>query len=292
MHTTSSHKISKIFNALRSNRVIVYIALLGGLSCICSCDFSEAKRRLAEKYDKQNTKSTKTFHITDAEHARMLEGTPEEILDYEGFRLSFNSDNKTPNWVAWELLGTETEGEVSRQNTFWKDESVQNCPITADYSHSGYDRGHMCPAADQKWSEKAMNDCFVMTNICPQDHKLNSGAWNTLEKKERLWAKRDSALIIIAGPIYTPSDKNRIGKAKVRVPSAFFKVIIAPYLDNPRGIGFIYPNMSSPGNMRNYSMSIDEVERITGIDFFCNLSDSLQNILESTASFTEWDKRF
>lgn len=225
------------------------------------------------------------------DYARVAPGTPEQIVEYEGFRVSFNRDNKTPNWVAWELLGNETEGGSSRSNNFWQDEAVDGCPSTYDYSYSGYDRGHLCPAADQKWSPKAMSDCFSLANMAPQDHSLNSGAWATLEKKERLWAQRDSAIVIIAGPIYEPSDTQRIGDVGVRVPSAFYKVIIAPYLDEPRGIGFIYPNMSSPGNMRDYSMSIDEVEKITGIDFFYNLPDDVEEKIESVASFKEWDRR-
>lgn len=224
--------------------------------------------------------------------ASVPEGTPEQIFDYEGFRVSFNADNKTPNWVAWELLGSETDGEQSRYNTFWQDDRIEGCPASYDYSNSGYDRGHMCPAADQKWSRQAMIDCFSMANMVPQDHALNAGAWQTLEKKERLWAKRDSAIIIIAGPIYDQTNRKRIGENKVRVPNAFFKVMIAPYLDDPRGIGFIYPNMSAPGNMQDYSMSIDEVEKITGYNFFYNLPPEVEDRIEAVASFKEWDRRY
>lgn len=223
--------------------------------------------------------------------AKVPSDMKEQIVEYEGFRVSFNEDNKTPNWVAWELLGSETNGDEKRYDKFWQDINVKGCPTTRDYSNSGYDRGHLCPAADQKWSAKAMTDCFSLANIAPQNHSLNSGAWATLEKKERVWAMRDSAIVIIAGPIYEAGDTQRIGEAGVRVPSAFYKVIIAPYLDEPRGIGFIYPNMSSPGNMKDYSMPIDEVERITGIDFFYNLPDEIENKIEAVASFKEWDKR-
>lgn len=214
-----------------------------------------------------------------------------EEKSYEGFRVSFNADNRTPNWVAWELLGSETEGEVGRTNKFWQDEELEGCPTTDDYKRSGFDRGHMCPAADQKWSQTAMEDCFVLANICPQDHSLNSGAWKTLEDKERQWARRDSRIVIVAGPIYENSDTQRIGEAGVRVPSAFFKVMLAPAIDKPRAIGFVYPNMTAPGNMQNYSMTVDEVEEITGYDFFYNLPDDIENEVESKASFVEWNAR-
>lgn len=211
--------------------------------------------------------------------------------NYTGFRVDFNVENKTPNWVAWELLDSETDGPISRSNNFWQDEDVPNCPNSDDYKHSGYDRGHICPAADNKLTEQMMQDCFVMTNICPQAHALNSGAWKTLENKERLWAQRDKKLYIVAGPIYDTHDKQRIGQNAVRVPSAFFKVIIAPYIASPRGIGFIYPNMQAPGNMQNYSMTIDQVEEITGFDFFHNLPDELENNIESHTSFREWNRQ-
>lgn len=148
----------------------------------------------------------------------------------------------------------------------------------------------MCPSADQKWSPQAMEDCFVMANICPQTHALNNGAWKTLENKERQWAKRDSAIMIIAGPIYNESDTSRIGYSSVRVPGAFFKVLLSPYTDQPKAIAFVYPNMTAPGNMQNYAMSVDELEKMTGYDFFPALPDEIEKEVESSFSFKEWNK--
>ena len=228
------------------------------------------------------------------DHAELLRvETPSSLSsqekDYRGFRLSFNADNHTPNWVAWELLRSETYGDVARNNNFWQDEDMKGCPVTDDYKHSGYDRGHMCPAADQKWDPQAMEDCFALTNMAPQAHTLNDGAWKTLENKERNWADRDSAIVIVAGPIYQEGDRERIGKIGVRVPGAFFKVIIAPYLDSPRGIAFVYPNTTAPGNMQNYVMTIREVERLTGLDFFSALPDDVEEMIETKASFRDWN---
>lgn len=228
-------------------------------------------------------------HYPSLETVTLPENLPSQIKEYTGFTVSFNKDNKTPNYVAWELLDEEAYGSVGRTNNFWTDEELEGCPSTYDYSRSGYDRGHLCPAADQKWSEEAMNDCFVMANMCPQNSELNSGAWNTLENKERQWAKRDSALMIIAGPLYDVNDTETIGQAKVRVPGAFFKVLLAPYIENPRGIAFVYPNMPSPGNMQDYAMSIDELEKLTGFDFFPALPDEIENKVEATYSFKEWN---
>ena len=231
------------------------------------------------------------LHYPDLDKVRINDSIPSQEKDYEGFRVSFNKNNGTPNWVAWELLGSETDGPVKRSNKFREDPDVEGCPTPADYRRSGFDRGHLCPAADQKWSEKAMDDCFILTNIAPQNNSLNTGAWNTLEGKERQWAKRDSAIIIVAGPIYEPADTQRIGTTGVRVPGAFFKMLAAPYAEKPRGIAFVYPNMVSPGNMENYAMSIRELEQITGYDFLYALPDSIEDITESSASFREWNRR-
>lgn len=256
-----------------------------------SASSSPATPHTEEKQEAQSA-TPDSRHYTGLEVAKGTRASKAVRKDYTGFTLAFNPDNGTPDWVGWELLGAEAEGGAAkRSNQFWQDEELTGCPTTRDYSHSGYDRGHMCPAADQKWSAKAMSDCFVMANICPQDHSLNAGAWNTLEGRERAWAKRDSAIVIVAGPIYTESDTKRIGENKVRVPSAFYKVLLAPYTDEPRAIGFVYPNMSSPGNMADYVMSVDEIEKLTGIDFFSSLPDDIEDKVEAVASFKEWNRR-
>lgn len=232
-------------------------------------------------------------HYPNLEIARKADGSNGKSIrkDYTGFTVMFNPDNGTPDWVGWELLATEASGDISRSNKFWQDYDLKGCPSSDDYKGSGYDRGHLCPAGDQKWSEQAMTDCFVMANMTPQDHALNAGAWQTLEKKERLWAERDSVLVIVAGPIYADGDTKRIGESKVRVPSSFFKVILAPYVEKPRAIGFIYPNMTAPGNMANYAMSVDDVEAYTGLDFFSTLPDEIENEVEKHFSFTLWNKQ-
>lgn len=237
----------------------------------------------------QTSSTSEVKHYPALETVIIPDNVSSQVKEYVGFTLSFNKDNKTPNYVAWELLGHESTGDQERSNTFWTDSEIEGCPSTKDYTRSGYDRGHMCPAADQKWSAEAMSDCFVMANICPQTHELNAGAWNTLENKERQWARRDSAVMIICGPIYEKSDTKTIGNAKVRVPSAFFKVLLAPYIEEPRGIAFVYPNMTSPGNMQDYAMSIDELENLLGYDFFPALPDELEEKVEASYSFKEWN---
>lgn len=212
----------------------------------------------------------------------------EEIVNYEGYCLSFNSQMHIPNWVAWELTGKEVAGTFPRKDNFRADDNVAGSAEKWDYSYSGYDRGHMAPAGDMKWSEKAMDESFYMSNMCPQAKSLNTGAWKRLEEKCRQWAEIDSAIIIVCGPILTDPIEEYIGDSRVAVPQRFFKVILSPYVDTPRGIGFIMPNGKVPGGMQAAAVSIDEVERITGLDFFSSLPDEIENEVESQCRFHYW----
>lgn len=213
---------------------------------------------------------------------------PEKRISYEGMEVSFNPEAHIPNWVAWELTADETLGTEPRYDRFMPDKSVRGSAYSSDYRGSGYDRGHMAPAGDMKWSEKAMRETFYMTNICPQAHKLNAGAWKKLEEKCRQWAVRDSAIYIVCGPVLNDPVDEWIGESEVAVPQRFFKVILAPYANPPRGIGFIMPNGYVPGGMQKAACSIDEVEAITGFDFFSALPDSLENEIERRANFHLW----
>jgi endonuclease G len=217
-------------------------------------------------------------------------GTVEEIVEYPGFTVSFNRQHHQPNWVAWELTRGETQGTLPRSNNFAQDPKVDGCPTLDDYRNSGYDRGHMAPAADMKWNEDAMNACFYLTNMSPQASALNSGSWKKLEDKCRDWAVRDSAIIIVCGPVLTDRITKTIGDTKVSVPSRYFKVILAPYANPPRAIGFIMNNGKVAGGMQQAAVSVDEVERITGFDFFAELPDDIENEVEAQCNFTLWSR--
>ncbi|MCM1022384.1 MAG: DNA/RNA non-specific endonuclease [Muribaculum sp.] len=227
-------------------------------------------------------------HVSGLENVETNPKLDEKIIDYAGMRISFNPGMHIPNWVAWELTAEEAMGSGERKNQFLPDNRVPGCPLPSDYSHTGYDRGHMAPAGDMKWSPLAMKESFFMTNICPQDKKLNSGSWKRLEEKCREWALADSAIIIIAGPVLTDKLTESIGKIHVRVPKRFFKVLLSPYSNPPRAIGFIMPNGDVPGGMQAAAMSVDDVEKITGHNFFSALPDQIENIVESQCKFHLW----
>jgi len=214
---------------------------------------------------------------------------PEQIISHAGYTVSYNPEWRVPNWVSYELTEYEIKGDLKRSDKFVVDPEVTSISATNDdYSHSGYDRGHMAPAADMKWNSRVMKECFYFSNMCPQKHSLNAGRWKTLEEKARDWAEQDSAIVIVCGPIVEKGYQT-IGSNKVVIPQRFFKVILAPYLDYPKAIAFIMKNDKESLPLSSYAVSIDSVEKVTGMDFFSALPDDIENRIESTNSTSGWD---
>ena len=206
-----------------------------------------------------------------------------EQVEYTGFTVHFNKSRHLPNCVVYELTGEETHGKLPRVNNFEEDLNVKGSARPWDYTRSGYDRGHMAPAGDMKWDESAMTSSFMMTNVCPQKKSLNEGGWNTLEETLREWARRDSALIIAAGPEYIGK-----GGVKIPVPERYFKVVLSPYTNPIRAIGFIFENKACNKPLRTYAVSVDDVESVTGIDFFVSLPDDIEENVESVCNINAW----
>ena len=153
------------------------------------------------------------------------------------------------------------------------------------------DRGHMCPAGDNRWHWKAMQESFYTTNICPQNHNLNRGDWKELEEACRLWAKKEGKIYVVCGPVLYRQKHRTIGKKhKITVPEAFFKVILCTNSNPPKAIGFIYKNTSGNHPLDTYVNSVDEVERITGIDFFPALPDNVEKQVEAAYNLDLWKK--
>lgn len=219
-----------------------------------------------------------------------LEGVPELIISKRTYVVSYNKETMMPNWVAWQLTGEHTDGPYGRLSNFYEEEDVPSPRATLeDYRGSGWSRGHMCPAGDNKWDEKAMYDSFSLVNVCPQNASLNSGLWNSIEISCRKWAKAHGSLYIVCGPIFFKSQEHeRIGANQIPVPEAFFKVILCVDSSTPKGIGFICRNTDGNRKKDFYVNSIRQVERVTGYSFFPNLSDSIRNIVYDMDDINIW----
>lgn len=271
---------------------------------LCSCDLaknnkaliSEAGKALVEELDQKDGEAgacDASAGAAEADDKLVMQtspkGTPEQILERTGYVASYNKATLLPNWVAWHLTAERTEGSAKRSGVdFAEDTEVPEPRATDwDYYNSGYDRGHMCPAADNKWSKKAMEESFLFTNMCPQNGNLNRGDWNEMEMACRKWAKKYGDLYIVCGPILYKGKHKTIGKNMVVVPEAFFKVVLRTG-DDPQAIGFIYKNTSGNRPKDSYVNTVDEVERITGIDFFPSLPDDVEKNVEATADIANW----
>lgn len=228
--------------------------------------------------------------LSSKELAIPISMTPqqEQIIRHTGYTVSYNKELKLPNWVSYELTREETKGKERRSNRFIADPLVKGIIATnADYARSGYDKGHMAPAADMKWSPQAMKESFYFSNMCPQHPQLNRRGWKNLEEKIRDWAIADSAIIIICGPIITKQPKT-IGKNKVAVPQQYFKVILSPFVRPMRAIGFLFNNRQALEPLSTYAVTVDSIERLTNMDFFASLPDEIENKIEAEENYFQW----
>ena len=229
--------------------------------------------------------------VTQYELPAPLTDRPEQILKRRGYTTSYNEKTKTPNWVAWHLTKAHTYGDHQRKNeVFFEDESIEREKRATDndYYNSRYDRGHMCPAGDNKWDAQVMRESFLFTNICPQNHGLNKYEWNDLEIQCRDWARQYGAIDIVCGPLFTTTGEQKtIGRNRVWVPESFFKVILCRQ-GKPKAIGFIYRNEGKKQTREEALRSVDEIEALTGIDFFPSLDDETESRIEAEAALEDW----
>ena len=215
------------------------------------------------------------------------QGVNDTLVRYDAFDVHFNSTWGIANCAIYELTDNELNGTEGRGTAFIQDAGVKGCPSSEDYAGSGFDRGHLVPAGDLKWDPEAMRLSFLLTNVCPMHKALNEGGWAKLEEKVREWTARDSSLLVFTGPVVSENDTT-LASGRVTVPSAYYKVIMAPCVRPMRAIAFIYPNGHSGGRLRQYAVSVDEVERQTGLDFFPTLPDEEQQRLESVVNLEAW----
>ena len=234
-------------------------------------------------------RSQSKVNLENVEIPAKLAGRTERIIVHKGYTVSYNADWKIPNWVAYELTDVEVAGEEPRAKKFVPDPMVPKyeSATTDDYKNSGWDRGHMAPAADMKWHPQAMKESFYLSNVCPQNRNLNAGVWKDLEEQVRDLAAQKGHIYVVCGPIVS-DDYQTIGANNVVVPSAFFKVLLQEEDGNIYTIGFVYENVAGRRPMSTYAMTVDDVEALTGIDFFPSLPDKIEKRVEAEVDFTKW----
>ena len=276
-----------IYNCYR----ILFLFIFFSLSSCVMCSHTSEKREceIIETEDNNiESKNGQRSSLSMVGLPQIIDTISSTILNRSSYTVSYNPTTRLPNWVMWQLTAEHTDGPLKRLNNFHEDE---DCPLPRatlqDYRGSGWSRGHMCPAGDNKWDDKAMYDSFSLVNVCPQNSKLNSGLWNSIEMDCRKWARKYGEVYIVCGPVLMKREHETIGDNKVVVPEAFFKVVLC-MKGNPKAFGFIVRNTEGNKKKDLFYNSVDDVERITGYDFFPALPDDIEDAVEATARIEDW----
>lgn len=230
-----------------------------------------------------------TLCISSASSAQGLlpTSTTGQIVKHTYYTLSYCEKDEQPEWVYYELTSEMVRGRQPRSDDYRPDFQISTISAQLeDYRGSGYDRGHLCPAGDMKLNPTSMSESFYLSNISPQEKSFNAGIWNTLEDRVRKWALTSGRIYVVTAGVLT-SNMGKIGLNGVSIPKYFYKVIY-----DPRGAGkmiaFLMPNENSAKPLQTFVVSVDSLESLTGIDFFPELSDSIENQLERSINISSW----
>lgn len=208
----------------------------------------------------------------------------EVIIQHTGFSLVYSEKDEQAKWVAYTLTP-----EKAKNKTYNRDkESFREDPLIStgsatdkDYKNSGYSRGHLCPANDNTWSKEAMHDCFYFSNMSPQKQDFNGGIWKDLEMYVHNLATQYDTLYIATGPVLkSKKSLKTIGENEVSVPDYYYKVVMV-YGTEPKAIGYLIPHTGFGKDFHAYACTVDEVEKVTGLDFYTRLSNNIETNIES-----------
>ena len=221
----------------------------------------------------------------------LLLGIPSEsdqMIDRSGFALGYSKSRRQALWVSYILTAEHLNSpQVKRSNKFRPDPLLKFTPVRPQqYNRTGFDRGHLAPASDMTYSHETMEQSFYMTNISPQLPACNRGIWKRIETQIRAWARQESRLYVITGPVFT-GESRFMKNTDISIPDAFYKVAL-DMTPPMKMIAFLVPNRASKKPIRSFVVTVDEVEAITGMNFFSNLDDPVENELEKTADITGW----
>lgn len=214
--------------------------------------------------------------------------TTNQIVKHNYYTLSYNEKYEQAEWIAYELKKKYVKSSNFNRPYFIEDPKVKTGSANwRNYKKSGYDKGHLCPAGDMGFALQAFVDTFFTSNISPQNHDFNRGIWNRLEQKVRYWATKYDGVYVITAGVLQPNIKT-IGKERVLVPNFFYKIILDNYNGQYKMIAFLIPNTNTNKPLYDFVVSVDRIEKLTGIDFFPQLDNNTENRLEKNNDYKAW----
>ncbi len=218
----------------------------------------------------------------------MPSSTTDAIVEHSHYTLSYNEPYEQAEWVAYVLKKSHLTRDQRKRPFFIEDPKVKTKSADwRNYKGSGYDRGHLCPAGDRRFSEQAYNETFYTSNISPQDREFNAGVWNRLELQVRDWARRYNEIFVVTGGVLEPG-LEEIGEEDVDVPKYYYKIIARGEPSDFKMLAFLFLGKESTKPLRKFAVSVDDIEKRTGIDFFESLPDEVQEKLEGTVAVGDW----
>lgn len=275
------------------SRIVTFTVFL--ILAICGLFYTMKDSIVSDKGRSQSRSVDRNYTPppSDIEKRNFLpKGSKGELVHHTFYSLSYSEKHEQAEWVAYKLTKSSLQAKnVPRAKRFNADYSVKSqSAFHSDYTHSGYTRGHMAPAGDMAFSEQAMKETFLMSNMSPQTRGCNNGVWKELEEQVRDWAYDDKEVYIVTGP-FLDNVSGRIGKKnKVSIPTEFFKIILDIEGSDKKAIAFIIPNDTTDATLQSYAVSIDHLESRLGIDFFANLLDERdEDKLESSFDLSKWE---
>lgn len=279
-------------NAMKKNYLSPGYFYILVLFIVVSCQKKHNENRdittIEENTTEEKLYSKKEINTINSGFNFLPSSTSNEIITHEHYTLSYKEDYEQAEWVAYELKKGRYASHDFDRPYFIEDPKVTSGSADwKNYRKSGYDKGHLCPAGDMKFSKNAFDDTFFTSNISPQDHDFNSGIWNNLEQKVRYWANKYEGLYVVTGGVLN-NKLETIGHEDVAVPDYFYKVLLSKVNGNYKMIGFLLANEDSELPMYKFVVSVDEIEKKTGIDFFPTLDDVTENQLEKSSSYKDW----
>ena len=214
--------------------------------------------------------------------------TTGQIVHHKNYSLSYSESHEQAEWVAYELKASHLSSTNHKRPYFEIDKAVKTgAAHWRNYKQSGYDRGHLCPAGDRRFTKEAHDETFLTSNISPQEHQFNSGVWNRLEQKVRYWARKNDGVFVVTGGVLN-NNLRTIGSENVAVPNQFYKVILDRTNGKTKVLAFLVDHKDSDLPLYKFVVSVDKVESLTGIDFFSQLDDDIENQLEASSSYKNW----
>jgi|TARA_B110000208_G_C11659018_1_gene390901 endonuclease G len=234
--------------------------------------------------EKKTTKQTSKIDVAEPLDFFLPGNRRHQIIQHQFFTLSYNEQHEQAAWVAYKLFPYKLDKNIKRKNDFRKDAAVLTGSATLkDYKKSGYDRGHLAPAKTLSFSEEAMSESFLMSNMSPQKPSFNRGIWKRLENKVRDWLLLSDSLYVVTGPVLQ-NTIDVIGANKVSVPRAYYKSMVRFKNKKMTGIGFLLNHEKSAADINTFVLAIDSIEQITNLNFFKNLDTILQNKIEKNTN--------